>query len=196
VGVSDSFASALWMLAALFDSATIGVDGVNIHVWPGAPPNQLFTFERQEGRWLGSVRPAYYALLMFTQAAPPGSRLLPVRVMGAGAVSAWATRPRDGGVRVVLINGSARRGRSVTVRLGCRSGWGAVERLEGAGGPRATAGVSLGGESFGPTTTTGTLPGPPRLELLRSFAGAYRVKLPAASAALLEQPRGCGRSLY
>jgi hypothetical protein len=67
------------MLDTLFESAAIGVDGVNVHVWPGAPPNQLFTFERQEGRWLGSVRPAYYALLMFTEAAPPGSRLLPTR---------------------------------------------------------------------------------------------------------------------
>jgi hypothetical protein len=194
VGVSDSFASALWMLSALFDSATIGVDGVNVHVWPGAPPNQLFTFERQEGRWLGSVRPAYYALLMFTEAAPPGSRLLPTRVTGAAHVSAWATRARNGEVRVVLINSSARRARSVAVRLGCRSGWATLERLE-ASAPRATGGVSLGGRSFGPATATGTLPGSPEVRLLRSSAGAYRVALPPASAALLEQPRAC-RRLY
>ena len=36
-GVSDTFASALWMLDTLFNMASVGVDGVNIHSLPGAP---------------------------------------------------------------------------------------------------------------------------------------------------------------
>ena len=42
-GVSNAFASALWALDTLFEMARVGVDGVNIHTYPGAT-YQLFTF--------------------------------------------------------------------------------------------------------------------------------------------------------
>ena len=42
-GVSDTFASALWMLDTLFNMASVGVDGVNFHSLPGAD-YELFTF--------------------------------------------------------------------------------------------------------------------------------------------------------
>ena len=42
-GVSNAFVSALWALDALFEMARVGVDGVNIHTYPGAT-YQLFTF--------------------------------------------------------------------------------------------------------------------------------------------------------
>ena len=42
-GVSNAFVSALWALDALFEMARVGVDGVNIHTYPGAT-YRLFTF--------------------------------------------------------------------------------------------------------------------------------------------------------
>ena len=41
-GVSNAFASALWALDTLFEMARVGVDGVNIHTYPGAT-YQLFS---------------------------------------------------------------------------------------------------------------------------------------------------------
>jgi hypothetical protein len=48
----------------------------------------------------------------------------------------------------------------------------------------ATSGVTLGGQSFGPETATGSLPAP-RLEPAAQMFGWYSVELPPASAALL-----------
>ena len=41
-GVSDTFASALWALDTMFDMASVGVDGVNVHMLPGSN-YELFT---------------------------------------------------------------------------------------------------------------------------------------------------------
>ena len=49
----------------------------------------------------------------------------------------------------------------------------------------ATAGVTLGGQSFGAATTTGQLAGTRRLTTVKPRGGAYAVSLPAGSAALL-----------
>jgi hypothetical protein len=183
-GVSDTFASALWVLDTLCEMAQMGVAGVNIHIWPGAQPNELFTFNRRHGRWFGSVRPEYYGLLMFLRAAPPGSRLLPIAGAGGGSVRAWATGAPDGQIRVVLLNDSLTRTRSLVVRPPGASRGATVVRL-GAANAYATSGVTLAGQRFSPETTTGVLAGHARATPLRVAAGTYRLELPAASAALL-----------
>ena len=61
VGVSNTFASALWVMDALFTLAGDGVDGVNIHTYPDAA-NGLFDFTRAHGRWAATVHPIYYGL--------------------------------------------------------------------------------------------------------------------------------------
>jgi hypothetical protein len=181
-GVSDAFASALWTVDALFAMARIGVDGVNVHTFSGAT-YELFTFKQGNGVWAGSVKPQYYGMLLFAQAAPVGSRLL--RVSGAGgSVRAWATIAPDHRTRVVLINDDARHGRSLTVRIPGHNGAGSLERLL-APSLGATSGVTLGGQSFGPITTTGQLAGTPQVTAVTPRRGAYGVSLPAGSAALL-----------
>ncbi|HEY5317293.1 MAG TPA: hypothetical protein VIJ20_04895, partial [Solirubrobacteraceae bacterium] len=89
-GVSDVFASSLWALNALFEAMSDGVDGVNIHTFPGTA-NQLFGFAQTKGQWSATVRPEYYGLLMFAQAAPPGAKLLKLVQQHTGHVRAWAT---------------------------------------------------------------------------------------------------------
>jgi len=168
--VSDTFASALWMLDTLFSMASVGVDGVNVHSLPGAA-YEPFTFTRAGGRWRGSVRPDYYGMLMFAQAFPPGARLLPVRAP-AGPVKVWATT-----TGVVLINKDSRAHEVVlTVALPrARIEW---LRAPSAG---ATTGVTLGGIAVRPT---GVLP-TPRLQPVSREHGRYWIDLPPASAALL-----------
>ena len=87
---------------------------------------------------------------MFTQAAPAGSRLLPV---------SNATRTGHARVGDPRPNGRARAGDQRQHRLGARvrvrnpAGYGrrpgTIERLRAPGGAYATSGVTLGGRSFG-----------------------------------------------
>jgi hypothetical protein len=169
-GVSDTFASALWMVDVLFNMASVGVDGVNVHSLPGAA-YAPFTFTRAGGRWRGSVRPDYYGLLMFAQAFPAGARLLPVRVAG-GPVKVWATT-----AGVVLINKGSR---AREVALAVPQAATHIEWLR-APSAGATTGVTLGGVSIG---ATGVLP-KPRLEPISPRPGRYSIDLPGDSAALL-----------
>jgi hypothetical protein len=187
LGVSDTFASALWVLDTLFRMASLGVDAVNIHTWAGAPPNELFTFRRLHRRWLGTVRPEYYGLLMFTEAAPPGSRLLKIQTAGGRQVRAWATLAPDHRIRVVLINDSDKQARSLLIRPPVAAGPAALERLR-APSLYATGAVTLAGQSFGTKTASGAAKGPVSTSSVRPVAGRFKVSLPAASAALLIIP--------
>jgi hypothetical protein len=179
--VGKSFASALWALDALFEMARVGVDGVNIHTYPGAT-YELFRFTRTGGRWQGLVSPQYYGMLMFARAVPSGARLLRTTPIGGGAVKAWATRAPDGHTRVVLINRSASRARVIALKVTGASTAAALERLAAPGLQARTA--TLGGHSFGATTTTGQL-APPNSIAVVPVRGYYVVKLAAASAAML-----------
>ena len=183
-GVSDAFVSALWALDTLFEMARVGVDGVNIHTYPGAT-YQLFTFTHAGRRWRASVAPEYYGLEMFAQAAPPGSRLIATTVTNAEGIKVWATRGPRGRIRLVLINDSLDRR---TIALDAADGRpGTLERLRG---PRltSTSGVTLGGQSFGLGTTTGRLAGRSSVAELTSRHGRYEFTLPAESAALVTLP--------
>ena len=71
-GVSDTFASALWMLDTLFNMASVGVDGVNIHTLPGAALRAVHVQSARTAGWQAFVHPEYYAMLMFAEAFPPG----------------------------------------------------------------------------------------------------------------------------
>ena len=182
--VSKSFASALWVIDALFEMARVGVDGVNIHTYPGAT-YELFTFRRARGRWQASVEPEYYGMLMFAQAAPPGSRLLRLswHQRAGERLRAWATRAPDGRIRVVVINDGAR-AQTVVVRASVTGGTGTLERLT-ARSLGATGGVTLGGQGFGSETSSGQLAGRPAITSVAAGAGRYSFRVPGASVALL-----------
>ncbi len=180
-GVSNAFVSALWALDALFEMARVGVDGVNIHTYPGAT-YQLFTFSHAGGRWRASVAPEYYGLDMFAQAAPPGSRLQDTTTSNAQGVTVWATRGPRGRTRVVLINESLDRRTIALSSAGGRTA--TLERLR-APSLTSTAGVTLGGQSFGTGTTTGRLAGRSSIAQLTASQGRYVFTLPAESATLV-----------
>jgi hypothetical protein len=182
-GVSNTFASALWVLDTLFEMARVGVDGVNIHTLPGSQ-YQPFRLTRSNGSWLGRVQPEYYGILMFTQAAPPGSRLLALSGSRGSPVRTWAARAPDGRVRVVLINVSSRQSRYAGLRIAGMARPAALSRLL-APSLAATGDVSVDGQSFGPTTRTGVLRGQPLQIAVVPVGGEYVVRLPPASAAML-----------
>jgi hypothetical protein len=180
--VSHTFASSLWALDAMFELARVGVDGVNLHTFPGAG-YELFKLAKGNGHWQAAVSPEYYGLLMFAAAAPPGARLLRIAGVPGGAVKAWATRAGDGTIHVVLIN-KGPRARVFAIRLpdGVKSA--TLERLRGPR-LRAGSGVTLAGQSFGTQTTSGRIGGSAHLSTVKPIGERYVVSLPATSAATL-----------
>ena len=180
-GVSNAFVSALWALDELFDMAEVGVDGVNMHTYPGAT-YQPFTFTHAGRKWSAFVTPEYYGMLMFAQAAPPGSHLVAATITNAEGVKVWATRGRKGRTRVVLINESLDRRTVAVSAVGSRA---ATAEWLRAPALTSTSGVSLGGQSFGTTTTTGLLKGRSRIAHLTARHGQFVFTLPAESAALV-----------
>jgi hypothetical protein len=182
-GLSDTFASALWALDTLFQAAHAGVDGVNLHTFPGAR-YAPFAFSQRGGRWLAVVHPEYYGLLLFGEAAPAGSRLLPVTVAGPKTLRVWATVGPGPSMHVLLINDSASTTRLLVLRMPGGASHASVARLQ-APGLLATTGVTLAGQTFGASTGTGILSGQPTTTVLAPVRGAYAVRLPPASAALL-----------
>ena len=183
-GVSNSAASALWLMDALFSIAADHIDGVNLHTYPNSV-NGLFDFTRSHGRWKGAVHPLYYGALMFAKAAPSGSRLLRIRTSRQDRLRAWATLGRDHRVRILLINDSLRSSSQTQLRppRGFGSRAGTIERLL-APSVYATSGLTLGGHGFGHLTSAGIL-APPVLQTAKLSRGRYRITVPAGSAALV-----------
>lgn len=161
-GVSNTFASALWILDTLFDLARAGVDGVNVHTFPGAA---YAPFDVYHGHAV--VRPEYFGMRLFTQAFPTGARLLRVRVSPAGPLKVWATE--GSGTRVTLINKDPRHAYRVRLRARGLAGPAQLEVLK-APSARSTGGVTLGAR-----------------KIVTPADGVYSITVPAASAALLIQ---------
>jgi hypothetical protein len=184
-GVSDTLASALWVMDALFTMAGDGVDGVNLHTYPNSA-NGLFDFSTAHGRPRANVHPLYYGALMFAQAAPAGSRLLRVVSGSQGPLRAWATLAPDHHIRVLLINDSLSSSAVAVVRTPRAPGPASIERLR-ASSAYATSGLTLGGRTFGAATTTGVL-APAAAQSVTPHGGTYSATLPAGSAALITLP--------
>jgi hypothetical protein len=182
-GVSDTFASALWVLDTLFEMDKLGVGGVNIHTVPGGI-NEIIGAATGGGRRQISVHPEFYGMMLFAQAAPAGSRLLQISAPAPAGVKVWATKDTDGDIRVVVINKGV--AQPVTVRLGIPSAQGPATVIAlRAPSVRATTGVTLGGQTFGAQTSTGIPTGRRQSGSLAASGSTYAVRVPPATATML-----------
>ena len=182
-GVSDSFATALWMTNTLFGLDKVGVNGLNVNI-PAGTINAILNPVLSHGRIVYQVQPEYYAMIMFEQAAPPGSQILQLHTDVPSTLSAWATRETSGAVHVVLVNKSTSGSESTTVRVPNAVGPAAISILH-AHGVGSTNDVSLNGQSFGGETSTGLLAGTAGTQVVSPVKGTYTVKVPAASVEML-----------
>ncbi len=180
-GMSNSFGEALWALNALPALWRAGVQGVNFQTVDGGL-NQAITAHHSASGWRVSVEPVYYGLLAFARAAPAGSHLLRVTGPRIGDLYEFAVRAPDGSERVVLTNvGSATH--TIAVSAAGTHGAGSVSLLT-ARSLSATGGTTLGGQTL--SARTGLLAGRMRVTRVRRGAqGAYSVRVPAHSAAIL-----------
>jgi hypothetical protein len=184
-GVSDVFASALWAIDYLHTLAELGVAGVNIQT--GTDENGglgcggvYLPFCRDNGRW--RVRPLYYGMLLFHQAA--AGRAVPLATTSdpAANVVAHAVLGDDGSARVVLLNKEARATAMVTlvVTPAPTSDDATVLRLR-APSLFARDSITLGESAVADDGTWTPALVPP----VRGSGGTWSVVLPPASAAVV-----------
>ena len=183
-GVSNTFASALWVLDTLYELDHSGVDGVNIQTVPGGAQEIFGPRSRNGGPMI--VHPEFYGLMMFAQGSPTGSRLISLHTKLPPRVKLWATRSTNGTIRATLINDNFSKPATVKLPTSGKTGGASVEALRAAH-IGATGGVTLGGRSFGRSTSTGRLPAP-KLTRLKARGGHYSVRIPPATAVLVTMP--------
>jgi hypothetical protein len=182
-GVSNTFSTALWAPAALFDLIRAGVDGVNLHV-RAAGINAPFVFVPQGIQ----ARPLLYGLAAFTQTVGPDARLLRTRLHNQRGLklSAWSVRIR-GDILHVLLTNQGPRGARVTLQLPARAPL-TIRRLM-APAANATTGVTLAGQSI---NAAARWSGYRVSTSVSRGARGYSVTLPGYSAALLSVPLASG----
>jgi len=185
-GITDTYASSLWMADWLFFMAAQRFEGVNVHILGNYAP---FIFGYQTDHFVGNVAPSYYGMLLFAQAIADRARLLVGTTLTAKArrnarVHVWATADRSGHARIVVVNKGTVQGGNAVITVRGSAGPAKLERLT-APSLTAKSGVALGGRSVPDGTTDGRLTGTPVSETVTPARHTYRFRMPAGSAALL-----------
>jgi hypothetical protein len=112
-GVSDSYASSLWVIDFLFACAQGGASGVNLH---GGGNGSGYTPIADASGVVVEARPEYYGVLFFTLAGQ--GTLYPASVSAAGLnVTAYAVKSASGGLSVVVVNKDATNNLQLTITL-------------------------------------------------------------------------------
>jgi hypothetical protein len=111
-GVSNSYASSLWVIDFLFNVALGGATGVNMHGGGNSPG---YTPIADDSGAVIEARPEYYGLLLFTLA---GSGTLLETQLSAGDVdvTAYALKTPSGGLNLMLVNKDALRNLTLTIQ--------------------------------------------------------------------------------
>jgi hypothetical protein len=124
-GLSDAFPAALWLTDTLFALLREGVVQADVHTWNHA---RYAPFAVGHASGSASARPPLAGMAAFARAAPPGARLVAVRVRRNRALRAWATVDGRGTARLALIAAGAARVSVATGRRPCASVWVATAR--------------------------------------------------------------------
>jgi hypothetical protein len=185
-GVTDTYASSLWMTDWLFFMAAQRFEGLNVHILGNYAP---FVFGYQGNSFIGNAAPSYYGMLLFARAIADRARLLIAPTLTAKTrhntpVHVWATADRHGHARIVVVNKSALQAGDAVITVRDGTGPATLERLT-APALDAKTGVALGGLSIPDGTTDGLLTGTPVRETVTPTGRTYRFAMPAGSAALL-----------
>ena len=110
-GVSNSYASSLWVIDFLFDTALGGASGVNMH---GGGNSADYTPISDDSGAVIEARPEYYGMLLFTLAGP-GSLLQTQLSAGGVEATAYAIRAANGGLNMIVVNKDALQSMTLTI---------------------------------------------------------------------------------
>jgi hypothetical protein len=182
LGVSNTFAAALWVLDYLFVLASYGSSGVNMETGVnhlGWISHYTPISDDLAGRY--GAPPEYYGLLAFVQAA--SGELIAVSCNTGGVnLTAYATRQNKNAMTLAVINKDLSQDAIVEV-TGATPKEARVMRLFGPS-LSALGGVTLGGASV---SNDGTWSGA-RAEQARIAGGKVLFDVPSGSAALIALP--------
>lgn len=175
-GVSDSYASSLWVIDDLFNIAQGGGVGANMH---GGGDGDGYTPIADSDGVVVEARPEYYGLLLFTLAGQ-GTVLKTSVTAGSLNVSAYAIRTQGGGLSVVVVNKDSTQNLQLSVDTGISVDSAALLVMTGPA-LDATSGVAIQGAAVGPdgsfTPAASYTPG--------IAAGVVNCYVPALSAVLI-----------
>jgi hypothetical protein len=178
-GVSDTLAAALWVLDYMFTLASNGCSGVNLETGV----NQLGFIssyspigDDEHGHY--TAAPEYYGMLAFSLAGR-GDLLAVETDAPTPEIKAYATRPKEGGVVLTLIN-KGEMAAVLHLDAGSQSREASVMRLSGPA-IDAKTGIMLGGAEV---TSRGGWKAA-SAEVLPMSEGQLMLSMPAASAAIV-----------
>jgi hypothetical protein len=186
-GVSDTLSAALWVLDYMFTLACNGCSGVNMETGVnhlGFISSYSPIGDDQHGHY--SAAPEYYGMLAFSLAGR--GDLLPLEIDGrTNEIKAYATRQKEGGLVLTLINKGAMASvvhldthRDMRMDTGSQSRNASVMRLSGPA-LDAKTGIMLGGAEV---TSRGAWKAA-NTEVLPVHKGQFMLPMPAASAAIV-----------
>jgi hypothetical protein len=140
VGVSNSYASSLWVIDFLFQVAFSGATGVNMHGGGNAPG---YTPIADNDGGVVEARPVYYGMLLFALAGS-GTLLETQLVAGTVDTTAYAVRTPSGGLNVVVVNKDALQNLTLTIATNQNIHSATMQTMTGAS-LAATSGVTIQG---------------------------------------------------
>ena len=183
-GVSNSYASSLWVIDYLFNCAQAEASGVNFH---GGGNGGGYTAIADQAGTVVEARPEYYGILLFALA---GAGKLQKTELSAGGLNAtaYAVKTARGGLNLVVVNKDLTQNLELTATLPQTAKHATVLEMNqlsvGAAGPdlKAHAGVNLQGALVGPDGSFTPAPG----YSLAVHGNQLKCYVPALSAALIQ----------
>jgi glycosyl hydrolase family 79 len=144
-GVSDSYASALWILDHLFNIALGGGIGANFH---GGGDGTGYTPIADNNGQVVEARPEFYGMLLFTLAGQGTLQQTAVDANGLN-VSAYTVKPATGGLNLIVVNKDATNNLSLTIECPQAVSSATLSLMTGPSLP-ATTGVTIQGAPINP----------------------------------------------
>jgi hypothetical protein len=183
-GVSNSYASSLWVIDYLFNCAQGGASGVNFH---GGGDSAGYTPIADSDNAVVDVRPEFYGILLFTLA---GQGTVYKTQVSAGSlnVSGYAIRTSSGGLNIIVVNKDLTQNLQLGVALPQTANSATLlamtQQSSGATTPEltATAGVTIQGASV---NVDGTF-SPAAAYTLTASSPQLTCYVPALSAVLIQ----------
>jgi hypothetical protein len=112
-GVSDSYASSLWVIDFLFNCAQGGASGVNLHTGGNGPG---YTPIADKSGTVVETRPEFYGILLFTLAGLGDLQKLKLDA-GSLNVTAYALKSDTEGLHLVVVNKDLTKNLQLTAKV-------------------------------------------------------------------------------
>jgi hypothetical protein len=183
-GISDSYASSLWVVDYLFNCAQNNASGVNFH---GGGDSTGYTPIADNSGVVVEARPEFYGMTLFTLA---GQGTLYQTVVSAGSlnVTAYTVKTAAGGLNLIVVNKDSTQNLQTTISLPQTVTTAALLEMTqlttGASAPNlsATSGVTIQGATINPDGTFA----PSTAYTLSPTGTSLVCYVPALSAVLLQ----------